>query len=241
MEANKRAKLGQLFRVLGIVIVIILFFAGLIWLGSQQDKGSVAPTTDAVTATDHVTGNPDGPVTLIEYADYQCPACGAYYPVTKQLLATYGDHLRLVYRNFPLITVHKNALTAAYAAEAADLQGKFWEYHDHLFETQNTWSTLDDPTETFIGYATDLGLNADQFRSDMQSKSVKDRVAADMRSGNNAKVTGTPTFYLDGQLLKENPRGFQPFSDVIQARLTLDGVTEAPTTATPDSTIPTSN
>jgi protein-disulfide isomerase len=116
----------------------------------------------------------------------------------KQLHATYGDNLRIIYRNFPLTSIHANAHLAAQAAEAAGKQGKFFLMHDKLFEEQNSWNDLENPTGTFIQYASALGLNIEQFTTDLESTEVKQAIADDIASGTRSNVNSTPTFFVNG-------------------------------------------
>lgn len=163
-------------------------------------------------------GNKNAKTTLVEYSDYECPACALFYPVVKQIVDQNPDKLVFVYRNFPL-PQHQNALSAAYAAEAAGKQGKFWEMHDLLFTNQNTWASQSSTTarDTFIGYATQLGLNIDQFQKDMDSQAVKDKVETDYQSGVKSGVGATPTFYLNGSKMAPptSLNGFQ--NTIVQA------------------------
>ena len=142
------------------------------------------------------------PVILEEYGDYQCPPCGELYPELKQIEHEYGNQLRIVFRQFPLARIHKNALAAAHAAEAARNQNKFWEMHDLLYRNQSEWKDLIDPRPTFISYARQLKLKIDQFTSDMDSNLVDQRITADIQRGTAAGVTGTPTVFIDSQMLK---------------------------------------
>lgn len=174
--------------------------------------GSVA----AVTTEDHVIGS--GPVELIEYSDFQCPACKSYQPMVKRLIAERGDSVTFVYRHFPLATIHRNATVAAEAAEAAALQGKFWEMHDRLFDGQSSWDTDRNPELVFESYARDLGLDVDRFKSDLASSAVKDRVTRDVTSGNTANVQGTPTFFLNGARL-DNARSYEDFRSAIDSAI----------------------
>lgn len=151
------------------------------------------------------------PVVLEEYGDYQCPPCGALHPVIKSLESEYGHQLQVVFRHFPL-NIHKNARSAAYAAEAARLQGKFWQMHDQIYRNQNAWKDLEDARPTFISYASGLGLNLDRFRSDMESSSVANAVEADLKRGQSTGVTGTPTVFIEGYMLRyeaTNPDGLR--------------------------------
>jgi len=142
------------------------------------------------------------PVVLEEYGDYQCPPCGLLYPVLKDIEHEYGKQLQIVFHHFPLTKIHKNAMNAARAAEAARNQGKFWEMHDRLYRNQNAWKDLDDPRPMFIQYARDLGLNTDRFTRDLASPDVEQRIAADMQKGTSIGITGTPTLLIDGNMLR---------------------------------------
>jgi protein-disulfide isomerase len=218
-QRAQREKLMPLLRLAGIGLAVIAVIGGLIWLGESQDGADQPlPIDGQVSEADHVQGPADAKLTLIEYADFQCPTCAAYAPVLEQLLAEYPDDLRLVYRYFPLKTIHPNATIASQAAEAAHLQGKFWEMHDILFNRQSEWSRLSSPRKTFIDYAEELGLDTARFETDMNSKAVKDRVDADFENATAAGLSGTPTFYLNGVAL-ENPRGLEGFQEVLDAKL----------------------
>ena len=139
---------------------------------------------------------------LEEYGDYQCPPCGMLYPELKQIEHEYGNQVRFVFRHFPLTKIHKNAMIAAQAAEAAGNQDKFSQMHDRLYGTQNAWKDLADARPTFIGYARELGLNLERFTRDMDSTAVEQRIAADMQRGSGVGVTGTPTVFIEGQMLR---------------------------------------
>ena len=141
------------------------------------------------------------PVVLEEYGDYQCPPCGQLYPELKEIEKEYGNQVQIVFHHFPLMKIHKNALMAAHAAEAARNQNKFWEMHDRLYRNQKEWSELDDPRPVFIDYAKQLGLKIDQFTNDLGSNLIDQRISADMQRGSGIGVTGTPTVFLDSRLV----------------------------------------
>jgi protein-disulfide isomerase len=152
------------------------------------------------------------PVVLEEYGDYQCPPCGMLYPVLKDIEHEYGKQLQIVFHQFPLTKIHKNAMNAARAAEAARNQGKFWEMHDRLYRNQNNWKDLDDPRPVFIQYAQELGMNSERFTRDLDGPEVEQRIAADMQKGTSVGVTGTPTVFIEGQMLlyeKTTPDGLR--------------------------------
>jgi protein-disulfide isomerase len=142
---------------------------------------------------DHVEGKEDAAVTLVEYGDYECPYCGAAYPIIKEVQARMGERLRFVFRNFPITTSHPHADRAAEAAEAADTQGKFWPMHDLLYENQRR---LRDPD--LRAYAETLGLDLERFDRELAERVHADRVHEDFMSGVRSGVNGTPTFFING-------------------------------------------
>ena len=146
-----------------------------------------------VNEKDHAQGQPEAPVTLVEYGDYECPYCGKAYPIVKRLQEHLGDRLRFVFRNFPLTTVHQYAEHAAEAAEAAGAQDRFWEMHDYLFEHQR--ALMD---RKLNEYAAAIGLDVERFGRDMAGQVHTDRVRADVMSGVRSGVNGTPTFFING-------------------------------------------
>ncbi len=160
-----------------------------------------SPTlTQPVSAHDHADGYTDAPLTLVEYGDYQCPYCGAAYPVVKRLQKMLGKKLRFVFRNFPLTQAHPYALIAAEAAEAAALQGKFWEMHDLLFEQQ----TFLEP-DIIPSWAKRIGLNLVKFEDDIKQGIVEKRIKEDRQSGIHSGVNGTPTFFINGTRYDGSP------------------------------------
>ncbi len=213
-------------RALPFVIIGLVLIAGitaLVIFSRQRGRGDnagafVAPPAGQMTTTNNVSPpqasptstsgftRPDvkvsSPVILEEYGDYQCPPCGMLHPVLKQIEREYGDQLKVVFRHFPLTKIHRNAMTAARAAEAARNQNKFWEMHDRLYRNQAVWKDLDDARPTFIEYARELGLNVNRFTRDMDSSEVAQRIASDMQRGSGSGVTGTPTVFIEGQMLR---------------------------------------
>lgn len=195
---------------LAVIAAVILIFVGFFVLGGNKSnapgKGS---SSNSTKPTEHVEGKGKSGVKLIEYGDYQCPYCGEAYPVIKQVVSDLNDQIYFQFRNFPLTNDHPNAFAAARAAEAAGLQGKFWQMHDLLYEQNgqyynggepsNSWLGAKDPTPYFNADAQQLGLNISKFKSDYASDAVNNLVNADMTAGNNAKVQATPTFILDGK------------------------------------------
>jgi protein-disulfide isomerase len=149
----------------------------------------------------HVRGRSDAPVLLEEYADFQCPPCGFVHPILKRLEAEYEKELRVAFHHFPIRNIHKHAAEAARAAEAAGLQGKFWQMHDLLFEKQNEWKDTPAARPLFLTYARTLGLNLEKFNQDIDSTAMSNRVMKDESSGAARGVTGTPAMFLNGREL----------------------------------------
>ena len=147
----------------------------------------------------HVIGPPDAPVTIEEFGDFQCPPCGQLHPELKQIIREYGPRVRLVYREFPLVPTHQHALAAARAAEAAGMQGKFWEMHGLIFETQRSWHEAFDVRPIFEEYARRIGLDVEKFKKDLSSSTVERRIFLDGKRGHELGVKGTPTVFLNGR------------------------------------------
>lgn len=201
------------------VLICIVTIGGLILL-SKKDTVNVADTdptkaiSESATAIgDHVYGNKAAKVVLIEYGDFQCPGCGGAFPQLKTLKEAYKDKIAFIFRNFPLTTIHPNALAAATAAEAAGLQGKYWEMHDKLYENQNAWSGIDASkrTDVFTGYASDISLDTEKFKNDLSDQKVVAKINRDRALGNKLGVNSTPTLYLGSEKV-----GNEEVSDLIQ-------------------------
>jgi protein-disulfide isomerase len=158
---------------------------------SQWEPALTNPVSDG---RDHIQGPPDAPVTLVEYGDYECPYCGAAYPIIKEIQARMGNRLRFVFRNFPITTSHPHSQQAAEAAEAASAQGKFWEMHDILYENQEHLQEQD-----LAVYGERLGLQVDRFTTELAEHTHLERVREDFMSGVHSGVNGTPTFFINGR------------------------------------------
>ncbi len=201
----------------GGAAVIVGIVVGLIFLASRpRTAAPVEVLADPVTANEWLEGNPQATTTLVEYSDFQCQACGFYYPLVKKLSQDFKNDLRIVYRHFPLRLTHQNAEASAIAAEAAGAQAKFWAMHDKLFENQKIWSEQLDPTPSFNSYAQALGLNLEKFKADLNSKAIKDKIEKDFQSGVRSGVDSTPTFFLNGRKII-NPPSYDEFAQLIRA------------------------
>ena len=214
---------------LGVIVVVILVFVGIFIFGSNKSDTPTSKTSSTATLTEHIEGQGKDGVTLVEYGDYQCPYCGEYYPIVKQIEAEYNTQITFQFRNFPLVSIHQNAFAGARAAEAAGLEGKFWQMHDLLYEqneayyagqTAGSWIGASDPTPYFDADAQELGLNVTQFKADYASDTVNNLVNADMAEGNKLNIDATPTFFLDGKQIQptESASSFQQFINAAIAK-----------------------
>ncbi len=201
-----------------LLAVFGLTFFGIFWLikNGQNQANNPGP---AITDEGFQPSGP-GKAVLVEFADFECPACGYYYPFVKQLRSDYGDKLTIVYKYFPLRQIHPNAQIAAQAGEAARLQNKFNEMEDQLFTNQDQWASLsnDAAKQKFVSYAQSLGMNKDQFLKDMDSTVASDAVEKDYQQGAGLGVNSTPTFYLNGIKLN-NPASYDGFKSLIDQAL----------------------
>jgi protein-disulfide isomerase len=158
-----------------------------------MSKLTLTKLTLPVGDRDHAQGPALAPLTLVEYGDYECPYCGAAYPIVKRIQEKLGQDLRFIFRNFPLASVHPHAEHAALAAEAAALQDRFWQMHDWIYEHQEMMGDHD-----LLEAAETLGLDITHFVRDIQSGTLLKRVKEDFQSGVRSGVPGTPTFYING-------------------------------------------
>jgi len=162
---------------------------------------------------DHIQGPQSAAVTLVEYGDYECSYCGEAHPVLKELMKQFADQMRLVFRNFPLTQIHPHAQNAAESAEAASVQGRFWQMHDMLYERQDA---LED--ENLVSYATELGLDLDRFQMDLAQDLHAERIREDFMSGVRSGVNGTPSFFINGHR-HDGGYDLQSLSDAILAAM----------------------
>lgn len=210
-----------------LTLLIVLSPRDKIDVSSINTNEVQSASTDNGNIADHVFGKVGSHVTLIEYGDFQCPGCGSAYPRVKAISEEYKDQLQFVFRNFPLTSIHPNAKAAAGAAEAAGLQGKYWEMHDLIYQSQTSWSLLTDKerTDAFNGYARQLGLDISKFDSDISSAAVTKKITFDQTIGKKAGVDSTPTFYLNGVKLDQATWADDTaFKAAIDAELTKAGI-----------------
>ncbi len=214
-----------------LFLALVIIGGGFWWFHSNQ-KGSDVSSSSAtakdvskgkedllqIAPDDWIKGNKEAKITVIEYLDFECEACGAYYPLVKRLSEEYGDRVAFISRYFPL-PGHKNSMTAARAVEAAGKQGKYWEMYDTLFQDQKSWSEKPKAdAKIFEGYAEKIGLDMEVFKKDVDSKETKERIERDRKAADKLEAEGTPTFFLNGGKI-ENPRGYEDFKSLLEKEL----------------------
>lgn len=203
-------------RFWGIVVAVVVVLVGIFII-----TGHNKPATSSGNGkpTNHVEGqNTDG-ILLQEYGDYECPYCGQYYPIVKQVATEYNQYISFQFSNLPLTQLHPNAFAGARAAEAAALQGKFWQMHDALYENQNSWVSASTPQTYFNQYAQQLGINVTKFKQDFASDQVNNSINADVAAfAKTGAQEATPSFFLDGKQI--NPtESLSSFETLINAEI----------------------
>lgn len=228
---NKRAWI-----IFGVIVVALLTTLVISSRNANPQVDVSNIDTNAIQAAskangnigDHVFGNAKSKVILIEYGDYQCPGCKGAFTRVKTLSEAYKDQIAFVFRNFPLTTIHPNARAAAGAAEAAGLNGKFWEMHDSLYTNQTSWENLtgEERTAAFTGYATALGVSKDAFTASLSDNAVNQKISFDQAIAKKINVDSTPTFYLNGVMLEGTVWSSEAkFAEAINAELKKAGIT----------------
>lgn len=216
--------------IIGILATVILIVGG-VFLMTRGDSGSSGPGVSSeilVPSSSYVLGgiengeylpsNPSSKVTLVEFGDYECPACVVYHPFVKQVLTEFSGKVNYVFRNYPL-SYHQKALVASYAVEAAGLQDKFWQMHDKVFESSEEWVNSTNTEETLLGYAKELGIDIEKFKNDIESDFVKNRIKSNINDGDLVKLDSTPTFYVNGVKMERLNGSYLDFKSVIQKAL----------------------
>jgi protein-disulfide isomerase len=194
-----------------VLVALATFGGGFAFYRSKKLAAAAAPTApkDSVATGAHVRGPKSAPVTIEEFGDFQCPPCGIMAPFLKKTEEEYGARLRLVFHHFPL-AMHAHAREAALAAEAAEMQGRFWDMHDLIYKEQAAWSKADNAPALFDSFAGTLGLDIERFKKDRQSPEIAARIDADQKLGSSRGVTSTPTLFVNNVVLPAaeiNPAG----------------------------------
>lgn len=209
--------------IIGIFLAMALIFFVAKWefkaKQAEREAGNlVQASVLTVKPNDWVYGNEKATVTVVEYLDFECEACRAYYPITTQLKEEFKDSMRLVIRYFPL-GGHRNSRTSAYAAEAAGKQGKFWEMYDLLYTNQDDWGEQETANQAqFEKYAIEIGLDMEKYRKDVTSEEVKKRIDDSYNEAMSLDLQGTPSFFLNGRKIA-NPQGYEAFKSLIENAL----------------------
>ncbi len=183
------------------VVTIAIIIGGAFFLGGSSTPNKPVPPADAkilVRSDSNKEIVPNAKVTLVEFGDFQCPACGASFPVVEQILQTYKGKINFVFRNYPL-PIHPNAMIAAEAAEAAGAQGKYFEMYQTLYANQSEWADSKNPMDSYLKYAKAIGINVDKFKSDVEAKKFESKIRKDQADGDSLAVQATPTFFINGQ------------------------------------------
>lgn len=251
MESNlngeKSYRMSGKAWIIFVAVCVVLFGGLVVWSGRDRVDVSGIDTTKIQGSTensgnigDHVFGKKDSKVVLIEYGDFQCPGCGSAHPMVRSLSEKYEDQLAFVFRNFPLTNIHPNARAAAAAAETAGKLGKYWEFHNTLFENQNSWSSASTNmrTSTFASYAEQVGLDRTKFTNTLADDSalINKKINFDIALGRKVKVTGTPTFFLNGKKLADTEFGTEEaLEKVLLEAFKKQGIEVPAETATEES------
>jgi protein-disulfide isomerase len=201
--------LGVLAIVGGAVVVGVLL--------SKQTETPIDLRGNDISGTDHTEGNSQATIELIEYGDFQCPACAAMEPIIQKLMQENGGWIRFAFRHLPLKEIHRNAVNGAHAAEAAHNQGKFWEMKSLLYANQTEWSSLPDPASKFMAYAAALDLDEDRFAADMNSQEVRSRVESDYQTAQSLGLNSTPSFFINGEKIATPPT-YEKFLELLQSK-----------------------
>jgi len=184
------------------IIALVLIFvavAGVWFLSKQKTKSH---ESEDIASVSHIKGNPNAEAKLVEYSDLECPACASFHVLLKPLLEKLGDNISFEYKHFPLTSLHPKAISAAIAAEAAGKQGKFFEFHDWLFENRSEWIDSKNTEVVFVKQAEKLGLDTVKFKADLKAKSTREKVLADRDEALKLKLNGTPSFFLNGEKME---------------------------------------
>ena len=191
-----------------ILVVVVALIGGIFVLSKDKKSPNSSNSSSSAGTSNHSEGTGTTGVELVEYGDLQCPACGQFFPIVEQITEKYGDQIKFTYKNFPLDSIHPNARAAHRAAEAAGIQGKFFEMYRLMYQNQTNWASLGNPVTVFDDYATQLGLNLEKFKTDFSSEAVNSTINADVKEGKDKyQANSTPTFVIDGQKVSNTELG----------------------------------
>ncbi|MDQ2973080.1 MAG: DsbA family protein [bacterium] len=189
-------------RVVIIVLIVAIAILGLNFLSKSSDEKVNSDPNNKASATQsgiEARSFGNGPVEVVEFADFECPGCASFFPVVRQVKEINKDKITFKFRHFPLQTIHPNARAAHRAAQAAANQGKFWELHDLLYQNQTSWKNSTNAAGIFETFAGQIGLDIERYQADVASSDTNSVINADVAEGGSKNVTGTPTFFIDGK------------------------------------------
>jgi protein-disulfide isomerase len=249
MNNQKNSNSALPLVIIGVVLVVVL--GALWWFLSQPkrplttanranaNKTNPTPVVNAPLGAQppQMLGSANASVTVEEFADFQCPTCAVMHPRVKEVISTYGSRIRFIYRNFPLaIPAHDKAYDASVAAEAAGLQGKFWDMQNLLFTNQQAWSANPDYRKVWEEYASRIGIDVERFKNDMSGLSAKARVDADLARGRALNVSSTPSIYVNGVSVPYEQMSVEGLRRIIDAELQKAPASSQPATSAPAAT-----
>lgn len=242
-KTRRRNPLLPFYVILGAVALVGAFF---LFRQMQGGGGTPATTLQPVAMTPEQLqrvpgiskGQPNAPVVIMEFADFQCPACGSFASFSVPLIKDYIDNgtVRFVWYDFPLVQIHKNAMLAARAGRCANEQNQFWAYHDYVFGRQGEWSEVNDATKRFTEYAGVAGLDRDAFSQCLRSEKYQKEVSESFQLGTTLGVSGTPTLFINGKRVQETPGTRAEWDELI--RQETGSASQAPAAAPPAGTDP---
>lgn len=250
LQSRNLEQKNNAIKWIAISVVCALFlvlFVGVVLVAKNKNAPKTADGSTSIAENGHVRnvgsqGNDatnsaekaQKSVTLVEYGDLQCPACKAYHPIVKGLISAFPEQLKFVYKNFPLSALHPNAMNAAIASEAVNKQNKYFEFTDILYDHQEEWASLPDPSSKFEEYVKSLGLDLAKYKEDLKDPELPKLIESHRSEGINNGVTGTPTFFLDGNRI-DTPSSLEDFKKLISDELSkVDAKSDASPTSAPD-------
>lgn len=208
------------FLIILAVIVVGLFGLFFFTRDNKPTNSQSSNTNNKSAVSQHSKGGNAKNVELLVYGDFQCPVCAQYYPIENAVINKFQNDIKFTFRHFPLDTIHPNARAAHRSAEAAGLQGKFFEMYDLLYQNHDQWASSKDPKSLFESYAKQLGLDINKFNNDFASEQVNNTINADIAEGTSKKVEGTPTFFLNGIKIDNSQiKTVEDFTKVIQTEI----------------------
>lgn len=212
MNLSNEAKI-----LIGIIIATVIILIGAVIFLSKPEAPVVVDSSKLIRDNSLKISTDSAKLTIVEFGDFQCPACKLAHPGLKQVLSEYASSVNFVFRHYPL-PQHKNAIIGAKAVEAANMQGKVWEMFDKLYDSQEEWAESNTPVDIFKQYAKELGMDVDKFASDINNPALQEKITSDISDGNAVGINSTPTLFFNGELYKKGV-GYADLKAEIEAKL----------------------